>query len=90
LYTPAPFGAVNVAEFPTVEIVPPVAEKFTAELDPDTVALKTWVRELELNRVTVEGVIANWATLTMALEDLVESATLVAVTEYEPTEVGAV
>jgi len=81
LKVPAALGAVYR---PPVETVPLVADQFTAVLLlPVTVALNCWVPLLNIEADTGEIVTATTGaalTVTFADADLVESATLVALT----------
>jgi hypothetical protein len=92
VYVPAVPGAVYKPEFDTV---PPVAVQVTAVFElPVTVALNCFVApvwidaEVGLMETTTGG--AAVVTVTVADADTLVSATLVAVTVYEPAVVGAV
>jgi hypothetical protein len=87
---PAAPGAVYR---PPVEMVPLVADQFTAVLLlPVTLAVNCWVPLLNIEADTGEIVTPTTGalTVTVADADLVESAMLVAVTEKVPLVPGAV
>ena len=87
---PAVVGAVYKPELDTL---PPVADHVTAVFElPVTVAenccdASTWI-DAAVGLITIE--ITGGATVTVALADLLVSATLVAFTVYVPPAVGAV
>lgn len=92
---PAAVGVNTTAFAPDVAGVPPAAFQVTEELNgpvPSTVAVQVvvWVVRIDAGEQTTETdvMVEGAVTVTMALPDLVESCTDVAVTVAEPVVVG--
>ncbi len=82
-------GAVKVAEFPEVEIVPPVVENTGVNGVPAGLIVAVNMVCVPERSVAVVGVIEMAATTTVAVAVLVGSEILVAVTVNMPVVAGA-